>query len=74
MQAKSPASVARRQHGALSRSPLWYAVGMKLRRLTIDFAPNARPMDPRLVLLEAYVLPAALAAAALAFIAWLLRD
>jgi hypothetical protein len=47
---------------------------MKLQRLMIDFAPNARPMDPRLVLLEAYVLPAALAAAALAFIAWLLRE
>ena len=47
---------------------------MKLQRLFIDFAPDARPMDPRLVLLETYLLPAAVAAAALAFIAWLLRD
>jgi hypothetical protein len=47
---------------------------MKLQRLFIDFAPLARPMDPRLVLLETYLAPAALAAAALAFLAWLLRD
>jgi hypothetical protein len=48
---------------------------MKLQRLTIDFAPDARPLDPRLVRLEPYLLPAAAAAAAvLTFIAWLLRD
>lgn len=48
---------------------------MKLQRLTIDFAPDARPMDPRLVRLEPYFLPVAAAAAvALAFIAWLLRE
>jgi hypothetical protein len=48
---------------------------MKLQRLTIDFAPDARPLDPRLVRLEPYFLPVAAAAAAvLAFIAWLLRD
>ena len=51
---------------------------MKLQRLFIDFAPdsarNPRPMDLRLVLLETYLVPAALAAAALAFLAWLLRD
>jgi hypothetical protein len=48
---------------------------MKLQRLTIDFAPDARLLDPRLVRLEPYLLPvAALAAAALAFIAWLLRE
>jgi len=48
---------------------------MKLQRLTIDFAPYGRPMDPRLARLEPYLLPAAaLAAVALAFIAWLLRD
>jgi hypothetical protein len=47
---------------------------MKLQRLTIDFAPEARPLDPRLVALEPYFLPvAAAAAAALTFIAWLLR-
>jgi hypothetical protein len=57
----------RRIFGTLSR--------MKLQRLTIDFAPDARPMDARLVRLEPYLLPvAAVAAAALAFIAWLLRD
>jgi hypothetical protein len=48
---------------------------MKLQRLTIDFAPDARPMDARLVRIEPYLLPlAAAAAAALAFIAWLLRE
>jgi hypothetical protein len=48
---------------------------MKLQRLTIDFAPDARPLDARLVRLEPYFLPvAAAAAAALAFIAWLLRE
>jgi hypothetical protein len=48
---------------------------VKLQRLTIDFAPDAQPMDARLVRLEAYFLPvAAAAAAALAFIAWLLRE
>ena len=49
---------------------------MKLQRLTIDFAPDARPMDARLVRLEPYFLPAAavMASAALAFIAWLLRE
>ena len=48
---------------------------MKLQRLTIDFAPDARPMDARLVRLEPYFLPVAAAAAvALAFIAWLLRE
>jgi hypothetical protein len=48
---------------------------MKLQRLTIDFAPDARPLDPRLVRFEPYFLPvAAVAAAALAFIAWLLRE
>ena len=48
---------------------------MKLQRLIIDFAPDARPVDMRLVRLEPYLLPvAAAAAAALGFIAWLLRD
>jgi hypothetical protein len=48
---------------------------MKLQRLTIDFAPEARPLDPRLVRLEPYILPVAAAAAAvLSFMAWLLRD
>ena len=48
---------------------------MKPQRLTIDFAPAARLMDARLVRLEPYFLPvAAVAAAALAFIAWLLRE
>ena len=48
---------------------------MKLQRLTIDFAPAARPVDARLVRLEPCFLPAAAAAAAaLAFIAWLLRE
>jgi len=48
---------------------------MKLQRLALDFAPDARPLDPRLVRLEPYFLPvAAAAAAALAFIAWLLRE
>jgi hypothetical protein len=46
---------------------------MKLQRLTIDFAPDARPADQGLVRLEPYFLPVA-AAAALAFIAWLLRE
>ena len=48
---------------------------MRLQRLTIDFAPDAHCADPRLVRLEPYFLPvAAVAAAALAFIAWLLRE
>jgi hypothetical protein len=48
---------------------------MRLQRLTIDFAPDARRMDPRLLRLEPYVVPvAAAAAAALAFVLWLLRD
>jgi hypothetical protein len=48
---------------------------MKLQRLTIDFAPDVRLLDSRLVRLEPYFLPvAAVAAAALAFIAWLLRE
>lgn len=48
---------------------------MKLQRLTIDFAPAARPVDMRLVRLEPYLLPIfGAAAAALAFIAWLLRE
>ena len=48
---------------------------MKLQRLTNDFAPHAHPLDPRFVRLETYFLPvAAAAAAALAFIAWLLRE
>jgi hypothetical protein len=48
---------------------------MKLQRLTIDFAPGAQPMDARLVRLEAYLLPVvATAAAAVAFIAWMLRE
>ena len=47
---------------------------MKLQRLAIDFAPGTRPVDPRLVLLENSLLPAALAAAALAFLAWLLKE
>jgi hypothetical protein len=56
-------------------SLLWYACGMRLQRLTIDFAPDAHPLDERLVRLEPYLLPlAAAAAAALAFIAWLLRE
>ena len=48
---------------------------MKLQRLTIDFAPDARPMDTRLARLEPFFVPArAGAAAALAFVAWLLRE
>ncbi len=48
---------------------------MKLQRLTIDFAPGARPLDAQLVRLESYSLPILGAAgAALAFIAWLLRE
>ncbi|HEX6265615.1 MAG TPA: hypothetical protein VFZ81_01830 [Burkholderiales bacterium] len=48
---------------------------MKLQRLTIDFAPGARPLDARLVRLEPYLLPlVAAAAAALAFLAWLLKE
>lgn len=48
---------------------------MKLQRLTVDFAPDARPIDTRLVRLEPYFVPAAaLAAAALGFLAWLLRE
>lgn len=47
---------------------------MKLQRLTIDFASDARLLDSRLVRLEPYFLPVAVAAAALAFIAWLLRE
>ena len=48
---------------------------MKLQRLTIEFAPGARPMDPRLARLEPFLVPAlAGAAAALAFVAWLLRE
>ncbi len=48
---------------------------MRLQRLTIDFAPDAHPLDERLMRLEPYLLPlAAAAAAALAFIAWLLRE
>jgi hypothetical protein len=48
---------------------------MKPQRLTIDFAPDARPVDVRLVRLEPYLLPVLGAAgAALAFIGWLLRE
>lgn len=47
---------------------------MKLQRLLIDFAPDARPLPRHLVFLDNHLLPAALAAAALFFITWLLRD
>jgi len=40
----------------------------------IDFAPDARPMPRHLVFLDTHLLPAALATAALFFIAWLLRE
>ena len=48
---------------------------MKLQRLTIDFAPDAHAMDSRLARLEPFFVTAlAGAAAALAFVAWLLRE
>jgi hypothetical protein len=48
---------------------------VKLQRLTIDFAPNARRVDARLLRLEPYLVPlVAGAAATLAFLAWLLRE
>jgi hypothetical protein len=46
---------------------------MKLQPLLIDFAPDARPLPRHLVFLD-HVVPAALAAAALFFLTWLLRD
>lgn len=41
---------------------------MKLQRLTIDFAPDARPMDARLARIEPYFPQVAAAVAALALI------